>query len=53
VQSEEANKIIVEGVCDRGVTQLLGWGEFGTITAPFGGPVILLNKLNDQASGRR
>jgi hypothetical protein len=26
VQSEEANKIIVEGVCDHGVTQLLGWG---------------------------
>jgi hypothetical protein len=25
VQSEEANKIIVEGVCDHGVTQLLGW----------------------------
>jgi hypothetical protein len=47
VQSEEANKSIVEGMCNRGVTQFLGW-EFGTITAPFVGPVILLSKLNDQ-----
>jgi hypothetical protein len=48
VQLKEANKSILEGVCNHGVTQFLGWGKFGTTTAPFGGPVVLRSKLNDQ-----
>jgi hypothetical protein len=35
------------------VTLLLAWGRLGSISAPFGEPVILLVQLNVRENGRR
>jgi hypothetical protein len=35
------------------VTLLLAWGRLGSISAPFGEPVVLLVQLNVREYGRR
>jgi hypothetical protein len=52
VQSEEANKIIVEGVCDRGATTPWVGGSLEQLQLLLADQSFYLNKLNDQASQR-